>query len=116
MDHTRTLLETAYTELEAELAGPLQRALRAVRSPEMKWVRRAAGAAFISGGVMAFLPVLGLELLPIGLLLVAEDIPLLRDPAARMMLWLLKRWRAFKVWLRSWVPGQTAAAAAAVMN
>jgi hypothetical protein len=111
MDHARTLLETAYTELEAELAAPFRRALRGVRSPEMKWVRRAVGAAFIAGGCMAFLPVLGLELLPIGLLLVAEDVPVLRDPTARAVLWMLQVWRSFKARLWSWASGDKAAAA-----
>lgn len=105
----RTLLERAYTELENELAAPLRRALRTVREPEMKWVRIATGTAFIAGGCLAFLPVLGIELVPIGLLLVAEDIPLLREPAARVMLWALELWRTVKAWCLSWFGGNTAA-------
>jgi hypothetical protein len=111
MNDTRTLLETAYIELETELSAALRRALRAVRSPEMKWVRIVTGTAFVAGGCMAFLPVLGIELLPIGLLLLAEDVPVLREPAARAVLWALQLWRSFKAWIRSWVPSDKAAAA-----
>lgn len=101
MEDHRTLLERAYTELEAELAAPFRRALRAVRAPEMKWVRVATGTALIAGGCMAFLPVLGIELLPIGFLLVAQDVPLLQEPAARLVLWAVGLWRSFKAWCRS---------------
>lgn len=111
-DDARTLLERAYTELETELAAPFRRALRAVRAPEMKWVRIGTGAAFIAGGCMAFLPVLGIELLPIGLLLVAEDVPVLREPAARLVLWVLQLWRSFKVWCQSCLARETAKSSA----
>lgn len=49
---------------------------------------------------LAFLPVIGIELLPLGLLLIAEDVPFLRGPAARLMLWLEDRWRALRRWWR----------------
>ena len=43
-----------------------------------------------------FLPVIGVEFLPIGLLLIAQDVPFLRRPVARLMLWLEERWRALR--------------------
>lgn len=108
---TGTSWERAYTELEAELAAPLQRALRSVRAPEMKWIRIGTGAALIVGGCLAFLPVLGIELLPIGLLLIAEDVPILREPAAALVLWALRLWRSSKAWCLSRFGGGPAAAA-----
>jgi hypothetical protein len=105
------LLARAYSELEAELADPFRRALRAVRKPELRWLRLATGTTFIAAGCMAFLPVLGIELLPLGLLLVAEDIPWLQDPAARAVLWLLRVWRSFKAWCLSWLPDEPSAPA-----
>ena len=42
----------------------------------------------IIGGLLWFLPILGIEMLPIGLLLIAIDVPFLRGPAARMLGWI----------------------------
>jgi len=39
------------------------------------------------GGCFWFLPILGLEMIPIGLMLIAIDVPFLRGPVARMIAW-----------------------------
>jgi hypothetical protein len=44
------------------------------------------------------LPVLGVELIPIGLLLIAQDVPPLREPVARMTLWLERQWVRLRHW------------------
>jgi hypothetical protein len=38
------------------------------------------------------------EFLPIGLLLIAQDVPFLRKPVARMIHWLLNKWDALRHW------------------
>jgi hypothetical protein len=43
-----------------------------------------------------FLPVIGIEFFPIGLLLLAQDVPFLRRPAAKMLLWLERKWQALR--------------------
>jgi hypothetical protein len=50
--------------------------------------RSAAGAAFMVGGVFGFLPIFGFWMIPVGLLLVATDIPPLRRPMRR---WLVRQ-------------------------
>jgi hypothetical protein len=40
------------------------------------------------------------ELIPIGLLLLAQDVPFLRKPVARGTLWLERKWRALRRWWR----------------
>jgi hypothetical protein len=67
-----------------------------VRSPASRWVRIPLGLLFIAGGLLWFLPVVGIELLPIGLLLVAQDVPFLKKPVARGILWLEQRWLALR--------------------
>jgi hypothetical protein len=42
--------------------------------------------------------VLGIEFLPLGLLLIADDVPFLRKPVGRAMLWLEREWLALKAW------------------
>jgi len=51
-------------------------------------IRTLAGILFIMGGVFGFLPILGFWMIPVGLLLIALDIPALRQPLRQ---WLLKR-------------------------
>jgi hypothetical protein len=64
--------------------------------PEARWVRWPLGLALIAGGFFGFLPVLGFWMLPLGALLIGEDIP----PVRRATLWLLgriyRRWDAWR--------------------
>jgi hypothetical protein len=60
--------------------------------------RLPLGLLFIIGGLLWFLPVLGFELLPIGLLLIVEDVPFLRKPVARFMIWLEHKWVSLRRW------------------
>jgi hypothetical protein len=47
-------------------------------------------------GVVSFLPILGLWMLPLGILLLAQDIPFLRRPKGRALVWLERRWARWK--------------------
>jgi hypothetical protein len=58
------------------------------------WLRWPAAFLLIAGGVVGFLPILGFWMIPLGLILVAEDIPFLRPPLARMFAWIDKKWPA----------------------
>jgi hypothetical protein len=96
-------LETAFQRLQRMLPGPLSRALRWLHHPQSRLVRIPLGVLCICGGLLAFLPVLGIELLPLGLLLIAQDIPFLHRPIGRMNLRLLdifealqRRWMAWR--------------------
>ena len=53
----------------------------------MKW-RLALGVLCVIGSCLWFLPVLGLWMLPLGLLLMARDVPRMRWPVSRFMFWL----------------------------
>ena len=48
----------------------------------------------IACGLLGFLPVVGFWMLPIGLALLAEDLPFLRRPARRLMTWVEDRRQA----------------------
>ncbi|MBI1205300.1 MAG: hypothetical protein GC182_22580 [Rhodopseudomonas sp.] len=56
-----------------------------VRHPGAVWVRIAMAVALIVGGVFSILPVLGIWMLPLGLALLALDVPFLRRPLARAL-------------------------------
>jgi hypothetical protein len=60
--------------------------------PAHIWLRLPMAAALIIGGLLSFLPVLGIWMLPLGLVLAARDIPLLHRPMARMLAWIETKW------------------------
>jgi hypothetical protein len=94
----RRELDQAYKGLERELPDRMVRSIRWLRDPSSRWIRLPLGLLFILGGLLWFLPVLGIELLPIGLLLIAEDVPFLRKPVARFMIWLEHKWVSLRRW------------------
>jgi hypothetical protein len=103
VDKSCNELDKAYEEIEEDLPDLVSRALEWLRSPRSRWVRIPLGALCIIGSLFWWLPVLGLELLPIGLLLLAQDVPFLCKPAARFTLWLDAQWRKLK---RRWRQGR----------
>jgi hypothetical protein len=62
-----------------------------VTYPSSRWVRIPSGALLIVGGVLSFLPVLGIWMLPLGLALLAEDVPALRSSRAKVLDWVERK-------------------------
>src|SRR5262245_25851111 len=87
-------LDQAFDELEQEGSEPVARAVRWLRSPASRRVRIPLGVLFIAGGVLWFLPLVGLEMIPLGLLIIAQDVPFLRKPVGRGVSWLVRQWQA----------------------
>lgn len=56
-----------------------------LRRPARGKVRVPAGIALTGGSLFGFLPVLGVWMLPVGLALLAHDVPPMRRPLARML-------------------------------
>lgn len=98
-DEGRAELDRAYDELEDEVPDRVSRAIRWLREPKARKIRIPLGVLFLVGGFFWFLPVVGLEMIPIGLLLIAQDVPFLRKPVGRAMLWLEGKWRSLR---RAW--------------
>ena len=51
---------------------------RWLRRPSSRWARIPAGVLLVIGGLLSILPLLGLWMLPLGAILLAEDLPALR--------------------------------------
>jgi hypothetical protein len=64
-----------------------QSQLRWLRSRAARWVRLPLGILFIFGSFLFILPIFGLWMLPVGVLLLAEDVP----AARRLRGWVLDR-------------------------
>lgn len=79
--------------LLARLPGRLRRPVEWLRRPSSRWVRMPAGGLLVIGGILGFLPVLGLWMLPLGVLLLGEDIPALKRATNRSIDWAERRWK-----------------------
>jgi hypothetical protein len=66
-------------------------AVRFLRRPANRWFRIPIGILLTFGGILGFLPILGFWMLPIGLALFADDVPLLRSGRSRILDWIEDR-------------------------
>ena len=80
-----------FDSLERDTPRFIGRALHFLRRPWAMLIRIPLGIVFVFGGIFSFLPVLGLWMLPVGLLLLAVDIPFLRGPVGSTII-RLRRW------------------------
>lgn len=71
-----------------------------IRQPHMHLVRIPLAILLILGGIFSFLPVLGIWMLPLGLAVLAVDVPPLKKPVGdllvrlqRLIANLRRRWR-----------------------
>lgn len=92
----KELLDRAFEGLEEETSDRVTNIIRSLRAPSSRWVRVPLGILCIIASFFWFLPVVGVEFFPIGLLLIAQDVPFLRRPAARFLLWLEAKWRVLR--------------------
>lgn len=91
-DKQRRRLERQFGAVERASPRRARPLLRWIRDPQAWVVRAPLGIMLIAGGLLAFLPVLGLWMVPVGLLLLAVDLPLLRGPVSAAMIRLRRRW------------------------
>ena len=66
----------------------LQAMVRWLRRPSSRWARMIGGVLLIAGAFLSILPVFGLWMLPLGLVLLAEDIAPLRRACDRSLDWV----------------------------
>lgn len=90
-DKHRERLEALVRKLPAKW---LRGAVNWLLSPAGRLVRIPAGFLLILGGIFSILPVLGIWMLPLGIILLAEDLPPLRWLVDRIMDWVDRRWPA----------------------
>lgn len=67
-----------------------------IRRPSSRFLRIPLGVLLVLGGVFSFLPLLGIWMLPLGLLLLALDLPFLQGPLNRVILWVQRKWTIWK--------------------
>jgi hypothetical protein len=74
----------------------VRRIYRWVIKPEARWVRWPLGIALIIGGAFGFLPILGFWMVPLGALLIGEDIPPVRRLTLRLLGRVYRWWDALR--------------------
>jgi hypothetical protein len=83
----------------ARLVPRLRGPLAALRRDSYRVIRVPLAMLLIVGGVFSFLPLLGVWMLPVGLLLLAVDLPGLRGPISALLIRVRRR---IGVWSARW--------------
>jgi hypothetical protein len=84
-------LDEQLKRLEKRLPRRLARIVDWLRRPSSRRYRVPAAIILILFGLVGFLPIVGLWMIPLGLILIAEDVPALRPPLARFIAWLERK-------------------------
>jgi hypothetical protein len=69
----------------------LRTTVRWLRRPSSRWVRVPAGLLLAGASLLSILPFFGLWMLPLGLMLLAEDVPPLQRARNRLLEWIERR-------------------------
>ncbi len=96
-DHALTVdykadLDRHFAWFEQKLPPRPARFVHWVREPASFYVRIPVAILLVVGGLLSFLPVLGLWMLPLGLILIAQDVPPLQKPMALMLGLIERKW------------------------
>ena len=75
----------------------VSRSIQWLRKPSSFAVRLVVALLLILGGIFSFLPVLGLWMLPLGLLFIAQDVPILQKSLVSALAWVEANWERLKV-------------------
>lgn len=97
MNKERTRLERLFLRIEARFPR-FAMVIYILRQPRAMLIRIPLGILLVIGGLLAFMPVLGLWMLPLGLLLLSIDLPVLQRPMNGI---ILRGERQFKTWQRA---------------
>jgi len=85
-------IDRHFAWFEAKLPAGPARFVGWLRKPSSRYVRIPLAILLILGGIFSILPVLGLWMLPFGLLLFAQDVPFLQKPIAQLLGWIERKW------------------------
>ena len=77
--------------LEGHLPRWAVRLLQTTLAPRAIWVRIPLAVVLMAGGFVGFLPIFGFWMLPLGLALLAVDVPFLRPPMAKLLSFIIRK-------------------------
>ena len=100
-DKEQARLDRQLDKLEEALPDQPSALLAWVRRPSHRLVRIPLAVLLCLGGVFSILPMLGAWMLPLGLMLLSIDLPVLQAPVNRAILWAERLWIRFSRWRES---------------
>ena len=90
--HHQKELDRHFAWFEGKLPPRPAKFVGWLRKPSSRYARIPLALLLIVGGIFGFLPVLGIWMLPLGLVLFAQDVPLLQKPMAQALGWVERKW------------------------
>ena len=101
MTTTNAALNRYFELIDRRVPTSVSKFIRWLRLPSSFAVRLVIAILLVLGGIFSFLPVLGVWMLPLGLLLIAQDVPFLQKQLVSAFAWveikyewLTGKWRA----------------------
>ena len=91
-------LNRQFDRLQKRIPDFAARLLERIRQPKARLIRIPLGILLVIGGIFSFLPVLGIWMLPLGLLLLAIDLVILQGP---VNLAIVRGTRKWTTWSRA---------------
>jgi hypothetical protein len=85
---SRDELNAELSRLAKQLPAWAARMVEWLRGPSSGWVRVPLAIVLIAAGFVGFLPILGFWMIPLGLALLAQDVPFLQRPMTRLIGWV----------------------------
>ena len=96
MKSARAELDRYFEMIHRRVPIRVARFFRWLRKPSSFWIRLLVAFLLVLGGVFSFLPILGLWMLPLGLLFIAQDVPILQMPLANALRWIESKWKRLR--------------------
>lgn len=84
-------LDQELDQLQERVPHRVSKVMKKVRGPSAKPYRIPIGIALTVGGVFGFLPLVGFWMVPLGLAVLAQDVPVIRPPLARAVAWINRK-------------------------
>jgi hypothetical protein len=97
MAATKAELNRYFEMINRRVPTRVSEFIRWLRKPSSFAARLAVALLLILGGIFSFLPVLGIWMLPLGLLLIAQDVPFLQKPLVSLLAWIEKKWALLRL-------------------
>ena len=91
-EHSKKELDRHFAWFQDKLPAGPAKFVRWLRKPSSILVRIPLAILLMLGGIFSILPVLGLWMLPLGLVLFAQDVPVLQKPMAKSLGWVERKW------------------------
>ena len=96
MTSDRDELDRIIERYQARMPGWMARFVAWIRKPELRITRILSGVLLVLLGLVGFLPILGFWMVPLGLVLLAQDVRFLRRPVVGAIEWGERKWQAWR--------------------